>query len=350
MAERAVLFSTPGGLMQTVERYIPDISHETRKIEGIRTIYPYLETLHKSLETQETPLLIDCLNCEAGCNGGPGVPGRAERTMDELESLVKERSRKLRDYYAKKSQKLFSKSKDPEKYVNNLVAEYWRPNLYHRGYVDHSSNFNEAKLSQRERNEIAVKLGKGDSSKFFNCPSCGYNSCDKMIMGIYLGYNTPDNCHHYLQERTQSSRNQLMKMLGIISTIKDSVDAAENSVLQMAEGIDKIKTFSSKIGSILKSIEEISFQTNILALNAAVEAARAGEAGSGFAVVADEVRSLAVKSASAVTESRKMIEKTQDSVEIGVKTAQEVKSNFTVLKSTSEQISESVTQVQSELE
>ncbi|MBO4913973.1 MAG: cache domain-containing protein, partial [Oscillospiraceae bacterium] len=97
----------------------------------------------------------------------------------------------------------------------------------------------------------------------------------------------------------------------------------QNAQMQtMLEAMDEIRDKSAKISAIIKTIEDISFQTNILALNASVEAARAGAAGKGFAVVADEVRNLAAKSGAAANDTNRLISDTVKAVTEGVELAQ----------------------------
>lgn len=97
----------------------------------------------------------------------------------------------------------------------------------------------------------------------------------------------------------------------------DEVERCNKQMHDMMEAMEEISRSSDEIGKIIKTIEDISFQTNILALNAAVEAARAGEAGKGFAVVAEEVRSLANKSAVASNDTAALIEGSIESVARG---------------------------------
>ena len=100
------------------------------------------------------------------------------------------------------------------------------------------------------------------------------------------------------------------------------VQEQNEQMTSMLAAMDEIRDKSAKISAIIKTIEDIAFQTNILALNASVEAARAGEAGKGFAVVADEVRNLAAKSGEAASNTNLLISDTVKAVNEGVELAQ----------------------------
>ncbi len=129
----------------------------------------------------------------------------------------------------------------------------------------------------------------------------------------------------------------------LVGGVAQQVTASNNALAEMVTSMTAIKESSNKVAKIIKTIDEIAFQTNILALNAAVEVARAGEAGMGFAVVADEVRNLAQRSAQAARDTAGLIEESIARSQEGAGKVEDVASAI-------EKITQSVAQVKSIVE
>jgi len=150
-------------------------------------------------------------------------------------------------------------------------------------------------------------------------------------------------------EETSSSLEEMAAMVQQNAENAKQANELTRSALQAAgEGAEEmravsdamagIKTSSDEVAQVIKTIDEIAFQTNILALNAAVEAARAGEYGAGFAVVADEVRALAMRSAEAASGTSSMIENAIKRTEQGVSLTSQVMSRLESIVQSSREV------------
>jgi len=207
-AERAVLFSTPGGLLQTMERTFPNIRHKTRKIEGIPLIYDYLKNLNSVIGTGKSPVLIDCLNCEMGCNGGTLALEKAEAHPDEIEFWIKQRAEEMHEYYRSIS---YDDEMMTSKTIEETIAHYWEDGLYARSYFDLSKNFTLRYPDRNELTDIFASMHKYEATDIYNCTACGYNSCEGMAVAIFNNLNRPENCHFYLQKETELSHSEIIK-------------------------------------------------------------------------------------------------------------------------------------------
>lgn len=122
-------------------------------------------------------------------------------------------------------------------------------------------------------------------------------------------------------KRAEESYNTVLRSVHEAETEKEQMKSLQDEMMH-------IKDISNEIEGIIANIEEIASQTSLLALNASIEAARAGEAGRGFAVVADQIGNLATDSAQAAVNTRELISKTIDEINVGNKITESTAQGF----------------------
>lgn len=145
-----------------------------------------------------------------------------------------------------------------------------------------------------------------------------------------------------IASQTKGNARNASEAGNLANAAKDEVENGNGKMKEMLEAMNEINVSSQNITKIIKTIDEIAFQTNILALNAAVEAARAGQYGKGFTIVADEVRSLAVKSAQAAKSTDELIIMSNNKVKHGSEIVSQMAESLQKMKQSIEKVDELV--------
>jgi len=313
-AERAVNFSRPGGLRDTVLRDI-NIPFAIRKIEGEIVYEEYFKELSNNIkENKPFPLIVDILNCEKGCSFGPGT--LKQFTQDEADAFINER--------IKEQQKKFGTLKNWKKKFKKLKDEL-KNNKFERKYTKKKKEIDTSIYKDEELQKVYIEMKKFEEKDFKNCRACGYHSCEEMAKAILAGLNKKDNCHFYLIKELNEKNENLItlaqrvhksitevneKLDGIkiiFAEINNSFSITHDALLHVNNSNEGLVNLSKNFTPIVEAITEISDQTHLLSLNAAIEAARAGAAGKGFAIVAHEVDKLSSQTAEEVEKITPMV-------------------------------------------
>lgn len=396
------IYPMPGGLKENVYWFLGEDVF-IRQIEGEKHMYHYLEREKERIGKGQMPyLFIDALNCSNGCICGTATEDELSNTDAALGALLQIK----KDSKNNKHKHAWSRKLKPAQRLAQLNRQFKNLKLedYVRTYSDLSEKIDFREPTEQQLQDIFGQMSKlTPAEQKINCSSCGYDTCREMAIAIFNGFNSSNNCIHYIKKVVEQERENALELaaenkheqeqnmeqharvMETVAQVNTEMEGVKNILKQLAQGnagsaqessnlaadMNGITSFCDRlnasmtdilalIGELKKNndaVVEVADQTNLLALNASIEAARAGEAGRGFAVVAGEINSLAKQSRQTAEDSDEgqcKIEQSlqtisQDAKEL-LDTISKISGRIEQLAATTEQISASTDRLLSSAE
>jgi len=346
------IYPMPGGLKENVKWFLGDDIF-IRQMEGETRLYHYLEKNKNRIASGSVKyLLLDALNCEAGCIYGTGIDSRKTDNDENLENLydIRTKSRKNGRRSA------WGKKLSPAQRLKKLNRQFSKLKLddFIRSYTDRSHECMYKEPGREGLERVYQSMGKITSEeRKINCACCGYETCYEMAKAIYNGFNHPENCIYFLRKEIEQEKEKSLEQAEVISRQKEALlksveeisheftglyqsvdnmsrdnDGNARETAGISDEIQDVSKFCKQLGDSITEINgllgelynnntevvSIAMETNILALNASIEASRAGQAGKGFAVVASSIKSLADESRKTANDSSE----SQNKIEIAI--------------------------------
>ncbi|MDQ7096736.1 [Fe-Fe] hydrogenase large subunit C-terminal domain-containing protein [Desulfosporosinus sp. PR] len=234
-AERAVLYSQPGGLTETLERFgLPLKKYDLGRAEGSNELYAkYLPELSGDIRQHQAPVIVDVLNCLHGCNCGPAVSHK--KTKFQIEKIMTERKAKQIAEHKCSLDQL-------QAFFQQLAGQEAD---YSRSYSDRSKlNFLRQPAREEEEGIWNLMHKLTPEEREVNCSSCGYGNCRNMMIAIFNGLNHVESCKYYLFKQNEQSLALIQGQAEEIEMQRDQLAAwneeLEDTVRQRTADLSQI--------------------------------------------------------------------------------------------------------------
>ncbi len=239
------LYPRPGGLRDNLLAISPDLVIRTAEGDNV---YKRLERF-LSIDKSSRPDVLDCLNCQYGCNGGTAVPeyepANIESVMDQIETAANADRGKFifKDKIYKELNKKVS--------WKNFITEYTPscPETIELTAEDYEKEF-------------TLLLKNTDISRNINCGACGYSSCKEMCSAIHNGYNVKENCVYYIKEQLRRDLDEKNKLHEKMQKEATFITKVAVDLINLLNSYDTI--LNSSTSPSMQSIEYIRTLTKIL--------------------------------------------------------------------------------------